>query len=463
MKKPTLRFITVTLAAAGLLSAEVPGVIAIRNARIHTASGPVITGGTVVIRDGLIAAVGTGAAIPADAWVVEGNALSVYPGLIDALSRWGIPGAPAPAGGTGRFATPPGPSPLADPSPGPAPGPTPSPATTGPPAMGPEDRPSNTSWVNAQDLVRSSDRGITSARSAGFTTAITYPTTGIFAGQGAAINLAGDKPGQMVVAAPTGLYLSLNARSFSSFPGSLMGVIAYIRQVYLDADHYQAAQKEYAASPRGRRRPDYDRALEGVLGAPRILLPATRNVEIERMLRFAADLKRPAILYGGHEAYRSADALKNAGAPILIDLKWPEAPRELDPERRDSLRTLEMREKAPGAPAVLAKAGVRFAFYSGGVERPADLRGAVRKAITAGLTEEQALRALTLTPAEIYGVADRIGSIEIGKIANLVITDGNLFDESSKIKFVLIDGVKYDPVTEPAGPAQGSARTEVVQ
>ncbi len=458
MKKTILRLITMTLAAAGLVPAEVPGVIAIRNARIHTAAGPDIEGGTVLIRDGLISAVGTNVAIPGDAWVVEGNGLSVYPGLIDALSKWGIPsnGAPAPTGGGGRFASPPGPGPLADPTPAPAP-------STGPVAMGPEDRPSNTSWVNAQDLVRSSDRSIVSARSAGFTTAVTYPTTGIFAGQGAAINLAGDKPGQMVVAAPTGLYLSLNVRSFSSFPGSLMGVIAYIRQVYLDADYYQAAQKAYAASPRGKRRPDYDRALEGVLATPRILLPATRNVEIERMLHFAAELKRPAILYGGHEAYRSTDALKKAGVPLLVDLKWPEAPREADPDHQDSLRTLEMRELAPGVPARLAKAGVQFALYSGGVERPADLRAAVRKAITAGLTEEQALRALTLTPAEIYGVADRIGSIEPGKIANLVITDGNLFAESSKIKFVLIDGVKYEPVPEPAGPASGATRPEVIQ
>jgi hypothetical protein len=446
---------------AAIARAEVPGVIAIRSARIHTVSGPIIENGTVLVRDGLIAAAGTDVSVPADAWVIEGNGLTVYPGLIDALSRWGIPAPPGgPEAGApgGRAPSPDAPSPLVESPPAPAPGATPA----GPPARGPEDRPSNTSWVKAQDVVRSSERSIVSARNVGFTTAVTFPYTGIFAGQGAAINLAGEKPGQMVVAAPTGIYLSLTTRTFNSFPGSLMGVIAYIRQVYLDADHYAAAQKAYAANPRGLRRPDYDRSLEGVLEAPRVLLPATRAVEAERMVRFAAELKRPAVLYGGHEFYRSAGTIKRAGLPVLIDLKWPERPRETDPERQDSLRTLEMREQAPSTPSILAKAGVRFAFYSGGVERPAEIRAAARRAIIAGLEESQALRALTLSPAEIYGFADRLGSIEAGKIANLVITDGNLFDESTKIKYVLIDGVKFEPTSEPPAP-QAPSNTEVQQ
>ncbi|MBM3812714.1 MAG: amidohydrolase family protein [Acidimicrobiia bacterium] len=460
MRNTILFYLAAVGCLTGISQAEVPGVIAIRNTRIHTATGPPIQGGTVLVRDGLIEAVGANVAIPADAWVIDGNSLTVYPGLIDALSRWGIPGAPSGAAGAGgRTPSLDAPSPLADPSPGPVPILGPAPAA--PPARGPEDRPSNSSWVRAQDLVRATDRSIAAARSAGFTTSVTYPASGIFAGQGAVINLAGDKPGQMVVAAPAGQYHSLTVRSFSSFPGSLMGVIAYIRQVYLDADHYQAALKAYQANPRGSRRPAYDRALEGVLESPRMLLPATRAVEIDRMIRFAAELKRKAVLYGGHESYRAADLLKKTSTPILIDLRWPERPRESDPERRDSLRTLELREKAPGSPAALAKAGVAFAFYSGGLERPADVRAAVRKAITAGLSEEQALRALTLAAAEIYGVGDRIGSIEPGKIANLVITGGSLFDESTKVKFVLIDGVKYDPAPESTPPT--SSRTEAIQ
>ena len=85
-----------------------------------------------------------------------------------------------------------------------------------------------------------------------------------------------------------------------------MGVIAYIRQVYLDADHYKLVKEAYAKDPRGMERPEYDRALEGVLASPRILLPANRLVEEDRMLRFAAELKQPTIIYGGREATATA-------------------------------------------------------------------------------------------------------------------------------------------------------------
>ena len=122
-----------------------------------------------------------------------------------------------------------------------------------------------------------------------------------------------------------------------------------------------------------------------MLESKRILLPANRLVEIDRMLRFAAELKQTTILYGGREAYRAAELLKKAGAPLLVSLRWPENDRDVDPDNEESLRMLESRDKAPSAPGVLAKAGVKFAFYSGGIEQPADLQRAVKKAIDAGL------------------------------------------------------------------------------
>jgi hypothetical protein len=231
-----------------------------------------------------------------------------------------------------------------------------------------------------------------------------------------------------------------------------MGVIAYLRQVYLDADYYKQAKAAYAKNPRGMVRPDYDRALEGLLASPRMLLPATRSVEITRMIRFAAELKQPLVLYGGHESYRSAEELKQANVPLLLNLRWPERARDADPEAEDNYRSLEMRDKAPSAPGILAKAGVKFAFYTGGIERPRDVMRAVKKAIDAGLPADQALRAMTLTPAEIYGVADRLGSIEKGKIANLVVTKGDLFQDRTQVQFVIVDGAKYDPVADTTTP-----------
>ncbi|MCC6539360.1 MAG: amidohydrolase family protein [Bryobacterales bacterium] len=424
---------TLAMAALGRAAGPALPVIAIRNATVHTAAGPVLEKSTVLVRNGLIEAVGPNVAVPADAWVMEAPSLHVYPGLTDALSTWGLPAAPAASGG-------------------------PPAATAAAPARGPEDRPSNTSWLRAQDLVNPTERTLTAARNAGFTTAAVFPSAAIFAGQGALVNLAGEKAGQMTVATPLGQYLGLSARGFTSFPGSLMGVMAYIRQVYLDADAYRAEKAAYAANPRGARRPAYDRALEGVLDSPRLLLPAVWSKELVRMAEFGAEFKRPVILYGAHDAARVAPRLAQSGAAVLVSLKWPERGRDADPEAEDPLRVLELREIAPAAPAALAKAGVKFAFYAGGVERPADLRAAVKKAIDAGLDREAAVRALTLSAAEIYGVADRLGSIEPGKIANLTVTDGDLFQTSTKIKFVVIDGVKYEPAPEAPARQQQEER-----
>src|SRR5207253_1539015 len=135
----------------------------------------------------------------------------------------------------------------------------------------------------------------------------------------------------------------------------------------------------------------------------------------------------------------------------LLSMRWPDKPRDADPEDVESLRTLEARDKAATAPSVLIKAGVRFAFYSDGLAQARDLQQAVKKAIDAGLSREDAVRALTLSPAEIYGVADRIGSIEKGKIGNLVVTRGDLFDDLTKVEMIFVDGKKYTPAPETPG------------
>ncbi|MGI8989356.1 MAG: amidohydrolase family protein [Bryobacteraceae bacterium] len=434
-----------TIAAA---RAEGPDVYAIRDARIVTVSGSPIEHGTVVIRDGLIEAAGENITAPADAWVIEGKGLTVYPGLIDALSTWGLPSAAPPAGVV----------PLAR---GASPRPI-SIAPAGPPTAatsGPEDRPSNTSYLRAADQVVASEKSIENARNAGFTTAVTFPTTNIFSGQGAVINLAGTRTGEMIVESPAGLYLTMKPAGFTSYPGSLMGVFAYVRQIYLDADHYKLAKAIYDKHPRGLRRPAYDRTLEGVIESPRVLFPAQREVEVDRMLRFANELKVKPVLYGGDEAYRSVDLLRKSGVPILIGLKWPERSKDADPKADEPLRIMEVREQAPGGPAALAKGGVRFAFYSDGIANPKDVLKAAKKAIDAGLSAADALRAMTLSPAEIYGIADRLGSIDKGKIANLVVADGDLFEDKTKVKYVFIDGNKFEPLPE-ATPKPGPKTEE---
>ena len=425
--------------APAAVSAEGPQVFAIRGARVVRVSGPPMDNGTVVVRDGLIESVGANVTVPADAWVIEGKGLTVYPGLMDAMSTWGIPGAGGGGAGARRgggaaavAAAPAGPQPV---------------------IRGPEDRPSNTSYLKAADLIVPTDASVEAGRGAGFTTAATFPTSNIFAGQGAIFDLAGDRSGAMIVSPSAGMYLTMrSAGGFRSFPGSLMGVMAYIHQIYLDADHYTEAKQIYASHPAGLQRPAYDRVLEAVLETPRVLLPAAREVEVDRMIKFAKELNRRPVLYGGEEGWRAVDMLKQAGAPMLVSLKWPERSRDADPALEDSLHTLEMREKAPSTPAALAAGGVKFAFYSDGVA-PTEIAKAVRRAMEAGLTPADAVRAFTLSPAEIYGVADRLGSIDKGKIANLVVTEGELFQDKTKVKYVFVDGMKYEPVA-PAPPAR---------
>ena len=452
--------LALTCAGTFGLQAQSKGSWALKDAKIVRVSGPVIEHGTVVVRDGLIEAVGDAStAVPADAWVVDCKGMTVYPGLIDGLSNWGLTNTPAGTaaaaaggrGGGGRAAV------VATPTPAPT-APTTPVATT--PSRGPEDRPSNVAYIKAADQIFPNDRALETQRNGGFTSAVTFPNGNIFSGQGSVINLFGERAGDLVIEPNVGQFLTLGSGGRGGggrgYPGSLMGVIAYIRQIYIDANYYRAAKEDYAKSPSGKKRPEYDRALEGLIEAPQVLLPATYVRELERMIRLSADLKSKPLLYGGHEAYKAAAMLKQQNATVLVNLKWPEKPRDSDPDLEDSLRTLELREKAASSPAALAKAGVKFAFYASGIDTARDIPKAVKKAIDAGLSPEDALRALTLSPAEIYGVADRMGSIEKGKIANLVITNGDLFQDRTQVKYVFIDGVKMEPTPETpaAAPAQ---------
>ena len=460
-------FVLSCLLCCAYALAETPSTVAIRNAKIVTVSGPVIAKGTIIVRKGLIDAVGENVAVPADAWVVDGEGITVYPGLIDGLSTVGLGGAPAAAGGGGGRGGRGGA--VAQTA-------TPAAAVQAAPAersWGPEDRPQTTSWLLAADELQAGDARIATVRGGGITTTVTYPTRGIFAGQGSIIDLvSGEKAAEMILVPSAGQYIALGGGrggggggGGGGFPSSLMGIISYIRQLYLDADHYKLVKDAYAKDPRGMQRPEYDRALEGLLASKRILIPANQLLEIDRMLRFGAELKQPMILYGARDAYRpeAIDLLKKANATVLLSLRWPTPPARAaaanadDSESTETLRTLIERDQAPSAPAALQKAGIKYALYSDGQDNPRDFNRAVKKAIDSGLSREDALRALTLTPAEIYGIADRVGSIEKGKIANLVLTKGEIFDDRTQVMMVFVDGKKYTPADTAAPGGRGGA------
>jgi imidazolonepropionase-like amidohydrolase len=440
-KKWLLVVFTLGLVLGPLRSAraEEPRYFAITHARIVPVSGPEIKNGTVVIAKGLIAAVGENVSIPPEAWVIEGKGLTVYPGFINALSDLGLgpPAMPGPPGGGGA----------------PARGMVQPP---GPVSHGPEDRPASTPWINAADELKPDDKRIETWRNAGFTANLAAPMSGIFPGQGALVNLAGERASEMVVAAPSALLITLQpVRGFGNFPDSLMGVISYVRQVFLDANWYNQSEATYRAHPAGLERPAYDRAeivVDDALAAGRpVLLPGNTAQEMHRALMLAERLGAHAVIYGGQQGYEDADELAAAKVPVLVNLKWPEKEKDADPEAEEPLRVLRFRDRAPSSPAALQKAGVKFAFYFEGVGAPKDALKNAKKAIDAGLPADAALRAFTLNAAEILGVGDRLGSIEPGKIANLVVTDGDPFNEKTKVKMTFVDGRHYE-VREPGRP-----------
>ncbi len=374
--------------------------------------------------------------------------LTVYPGFIDALGSWGIPKPPSqPAGQSTTGSTPAPPA---------------APATPEPRARGPEDRPQTYSFERAADLVSPGDNRLEAARAAGFTTSATFPNKGIIEGLGAVIDFAGERGRDMVVIQPVGqqILFRVGPGGFGrTFPTSLMGNIAYVRQLYLDLNHYREANQIYASHPAGNPRPGYDHALEGLMESPRILLPADEAQQIDRMLSFGRELNVPFMVYGVHEGYRRIDQLKQANVPVLVSMKWPEKPKNADPSEQVNYRDLEMRAQAPSVPGMLAKAGVKFAFYSDGVESAPELRKALKKAVDGGLSRADAIKALTLNTAEIYGAADRLGSIDKGKIANLVVTKGEAFEDKTTVEYVFIDGKEFEPSKdlqkEPANKSGG--------
>jgi len=411
-----------------------PQYFAIRGAKVVPVSGPPIENATIVISRGLITGIGKDVAIPAEAWVIEGKGLTVYPGLVDAFTDVGIPAAP-PAVGEG----------------GPRRGPQEG------AARGPEDRPASTPWRSGADEVSLSDKRIETWRNGGFTTVVSAPKGGIFPGQAAVLDLAGEHAGDLVVKSPVAIPVSFQTSGGfgGGFPSSIMGVLAYIHQVWLDTEWSINAQTVYEKNPRSMARPRYDRTeaalAEALEDHALVLIPANNSIQLRRGLELADRWKVNGVLYGGQMAYEVAPEIAAKKMPVLVNLKWPEAEKDADPEDKPSLRTLRFRERAPSSPAVLAKAGVKFAFYSGGITAPKDILKSAKKSIDAGLPADAALRALTLSAGEIFGVADRLGSLENGKIANLVVTDGDLFEDKTKIKMVFVDGRRFE-VHEPEKP-----------
>lgn len=398
---------------------------AITKAKVVTVSGAVLENATLVLRDGVVVDVGPSAVIPKDARVFDGTGLTVTPGLIDAWSGAGMPAAARAgggAGGGGGAGATPAASPIA-------------------PASNIYDR------VRASEALRARDGGVT--------TIVPVPRDGLVFGSAAVMNLVGDKPETMVVKANVGLAASMTTLG-QRYPGSLMGTMAFYRQALMDGTWHRAAVAAYEKSPAGRKRPTFDPGLEAwadvAAGTTPLFIQTPLLGDIRRAFALADEFKLKVVLAGNTQAFEEAALLKERKAALLVSVNY-------DPPRvggffggSDDEKDRAEIENAEKNPGVLNKEGVKFALVSGFAT---DFLAGIRKAVDKGLPRDVALRAVTLTPAEILGVADRMGSIEKGKIANVVVWSGEPLTREAKVKMVFVDGELYEPEERPAGPPGG--------
>lgn len=423
-----------------------PSVYAITNARIITVAGPSIDRGTVVVRNGVITAVGASVPVPGDARVIDGNGLTVYPGLIDANSSLALSEAAgaAGAGRGGRGAAGRGAVPVQQGTPAGAPN------SLHPIGLQPE--------LTAVDLLHPDAEAFAGPQSAGITAAQSAPATGIFRGLAAVVNLGGSSAQAMIIKAPVAEHIGFTPQRGGGYPNSLLGVFSALRQTFLDAQHYAAEQAAYAKNPRGMHRPELDPSLEALQPVMTrqmpVVMEASSEREIERALDLAKEFNIRPIIAGGEEADKVAARLKAENVPVLISLNFPRRPQASPDADPEPIRVLRARVEAPKLAGKLAQAGVKFAFEDGGLTNWSDFLANAGRTSEGGLSADQTVRALTLSPAEILGVSDRLGTIETGKIANLTITRGDLF--TGRVTQVFVDGVPVE-VHAPASTNGGGS------
>jgi imidazolonepropionase-like amidohydrolase len=428
--------------ALPVLGAAQEGTWALTNARIETVARGVIERGTVVIRDGLIEAVGADVRPPADARIVDLAGKRVFPGLIDLTSTLGLPSAPPPGGGAGGQ------------------GQTTQSASTTVRHVGLEP-----GRVIA-DEIRPSASDIRTARDAGITTVLVAPSRGAFRGLSALVPLRDQSAEQYVVKSPVALHMGFQGAQGSGFggryPGTLLGVIAYERQSFYDARHHAALHERYRAGARGAPRPSYDADLDALVPVVRGTVPAffaaDRENDIRRAVRIGDEFDLKLTIVGATEGFRTIDALKRADG-VVVSVDFPRSTEVTGWSYRSTQRHAlddsaatdsAVRRALESNAATLHAAGVRFALASGGL-RAGEFLGNVRKAIAAGLPRDVALQALTVRAAEIAGVDAQLGSVEVGKIANLVVAERDILGDSANVRMVFVDGIRHEVI--PPAPS----------
>lgn len=416
-----------------------PRTHAFTGARIVVAPGRVIEGGTLVLRDGVVAAVGENVPVPADARVWDAAGATLYAGFIEGHSTVFLPEAWKPAaagGGRGGFAAA---QAAAQASADPAP--------AGARSWHPKVTPERTAAGVLTADVRTAER----LRGLGFTAAHIVPSRGLFRGQTALVSLGGASFNTAVIrpAVAQSAAFEIGQGFGGAYPTSLMGAIALLRQSLLDAQWHQAAHAAHARQP-GAERPEANEALAAlapVLNGEQLLyLDTTDELDVERAQNVAREFSLRLALRGNGTEYRVLPLLAAAKTPVVLPLNFPEVPEvETAAKAADvGLHDLQHWELAPANAGRLAAAGVPVAFTTAGLRRDTEFWSRLRTAVKAGLAPDAALAALTTTPAGLFGASATHGTLEPGKAANVVIARGDLFtQDDAEIELVVVDGEPF--------------------
>jgi len=375
--------------------------VAITGGTVYPVSGPRIENATIVVQNGRMTAVGQGVAVPAGATRIDATGRWITPGFFHAWTTLGLSEVGSVAG------------------------------TNESEREGDVD-PS----FNVADGLNPAVVNIPIARVQGVTSAISVPTGGLISGQAVLINLAGEVITDMVAQSPVAMVINVNEGSRGAGGNSRAGVIQRLRRLFRDALEYERRKADY------RRREIQDLAapeaeLESLLPVLHGTLPvyavANRKSDIDNTLALAREFSLKLVIVGGTEAWKSAGALAQARVPVAL-FPLTNLPSFDGPGARSDNATL------------LAAAGVPVIIVEGETGGPRDLRFAAGFAVRNGLTWDAALRAITLEPAAALGLADRYGSLEVGKVANVVVWSGDPFEFSSRPEHVFIKGAEV-PLT----------------
>lgn len=410
-----------------------PRLHAIVGARLVLGPKTQIDNGTIILKDGIIVAVGAKLATPAGAklWNLEGR--TVYAGFIDMASSLGLPPAL-------QAATPSASRTLPSP---------PVARNLNGRALAHDNARVHPEQDVANQIELKADE-IKAVRELGFTSVLAVPSAGIFRGQSALLNLNGsDTAKNAMIRSHVAQHIAneLDPSSRGTYPSSLMGVIAQVRQTLYDAQWYQRANDAKFHQERPQVNDSLAALTSVVKGQQTVMYAADNEQAYQRIAKIRDEFKLRMILQGNGLEYRRLDHLKVAAMPVVVPLSFPNPPEVDHPDMAldTSLEALQHWEQAPSNLAMMQKSGVEFAITSAGLKDPKkDFWPNLRLAVRRGLSADQALASLTTIPAKLLGEEKRLGTIAVGQMANLVIASGDLFaDDKANIELSFVDGKAF--------------------